>query len=692
MSGFINRWQMTTNNDRNWFVLKPELNGFSRQFVNFCKRVEAENQSLDERSRSQALRSLRHEVSLVNAKAPLSDDWVKLQLAKNVMLDLAGQSWQLKIEGGKVRVHSPVLSQGSPIDEKDRVRRGHLIERDIQLSQRATKDFIKDLEQQRLGPSGWHSIFSLMRDGRDLAKKLREASIIKDEDGRTTQLAQAIAPYIQFVEGDAVCEYTGLRLRDIWRYFRLTWVNNYKSVPGRSIMILIRDAAALNHPVIGIAALASSVAQQKVRDKYIGWDTETFVAEFMKNPSMKVARRLIKALENLLDGIYLDDLLEDAELGFRMKHFKQPDVELINRLYKESKEARASHQRSPHTALHKSGTENLEESDWEQKARTALFRSKRCLLLAKLLSIRLTLAKHNFEASNSKSLKHVTESAQVRNAIGQLIRLIKAQHIGIDIMDIVVCGAIAPYNIVLGGKLVCMLLGSPEVVKYYAAKYRKQPSIIASSIKGSPVCRPHNLVLFCTTSLYGVGSSQYNRVKVPAELLGGCPEDKLEYCKLGYSVGFGSFHFSQETLKWIKVLLGRKTNRLVNSIFGEGVNPLMRKIREALDEIGLLSDKILWHGNERVIYAVPLARNFRAVLLGIDKRPRYLIPQTNAKAKTAALADYWRRRWVSSRINTEGIIDKVAEHTLARPIRHGARVPTSNIVYETSDLWQVNKA
>jgi hypothetical protein len=215
-------------------------------------------------------------------------------------------------------------------------------------------------------------------------------------------------------------------------------------------------------------------------------------------------------------------------------------------------------------------------------------------------------------------------------------------------MDIVVCGAIAPYNVLLGGKLVCMLLGSPEVVKYYAAKYKKQPSIIASSMKGSPMHRPHNLVLLCTTSLYGVGSSQYNRVKVPAEALGGRPGDKLEYYKLGYSVGFGSFHFSQETLKWIKVLLGRKSNRLVNSIFGEGVNPLMRKIRESLDEIGLLSDKILWHGNKRVVYAVPLARNFRAVLLGIDRRPQYLIPQTNAKAKTAALADYWRSRWMAS--------------------------------------------
>src|SRR5207248_8557661 len=129
-----------------------------------------------EQLRREALRSLRHEISLANAKVPLSDDWVKLQLAKNVVLDLAGQSWQLKIEGGSVYVHSPIPAQGSAGDEKDRVRQGHLIERDIQLSQRATDEFIKDMEQQRLGPSGWCSIFSLMRDGRDLAEKLSVTS------------------------------------------------------------------------------------------------------------------------------------------------------------------------------------------------------------------------------------------------------------------------------------------------------------------------------------------------------------------------------------------------------------------------------------------------------------------------------------------------------------------------------------
>ena len=69
------------------------------------------------------------------------------------------------------------------------------------------------------------------------------------------------------------------------------------------------------------------------------------------------------------------------------------------------------------------------------------------------------------------------------------------------------------------------------------------------------------------------------------------------------SEGFGSFHFSKETLKLMGMLLGRThEGRKVNSIFGEGVNSLMRKIREALSLLGLPDDVLLNHGSKRVIY------------------------------------------------------------------------------------------
>ncbi len=64
-------------------------------------------------------------------------------------------------------------------------------------------------------------------------------------------------------------------------------------------------------------------------------------------------------------------------------------------------------------------------------------------------------------------------------------------------------------------------------------------------------------------------------------------------------------------------LIGRsKDARKVNSIFGERVNPLMRKIREGMELLGLPSEVLMNHGNKRVVYGVALARNFRDLLLG----------------------------------------------------------------------------
>ena len=61
-----------------------------------------------------------------------------------------------------------------------------------------------------------------------------------------------------------------------------------------------------------------------------------------------------------------------------------------------------------------------------------------------------------------------------------------------------------------------------------------------------------------------------------------------------------------------------KRGQQVNSVFGEGVNPRLRKLRDGLDELGLSSDELLNHGGPRLVYGVPLAHNFREYLLGLD--------------------------------------------------------------------------
>src|SRR5205814_3422625 len=143
----------------------------------------------------------------------------------------------------------------------------------------------------------------------------------------------------------------------------------------------------------------------------------------------------------------------------------------------------------------------------------------------------------------------------------------------------------------------------------------------------------------------GTASSQYNRLRVPADALGGPRETVFEYKELGHSVGFGSFHFSTRTLDEIEVLLAQKHHgQMFNSIFGEGVNPKLRKIRSGLEAIGFPADEVLRHGDRRLVYGIALASNFRDVLLGIAKRRVPIIPATDPSVGSARLVDYWMRR------------------------------------------------
>jgi len=557
--------------------------------------------------------------------------------------------------------------------KRQKLCRRHWLVRDVQLNLPSVKEFIRSMEKRRVTANGWHSIFSVMRDGNELSNLLTEAGKIESEIERLNYLNEAVRPYIQIVETGVYCSHTGLLLSEIWRYFRHTWINEYKSLPGRSISILVRDAAETNHPVIGIAALGSSVAQQTVRDKWIGWEGETFSNHLKNDPSVKSSKWLIDILDELLREIFILDFLKKKILT--RKDINKPTREIIVELRKLAAVYKAKHIDNPQKS--KFTTEN-DALSWRERAQTFLFKSKRAILLAELLSIRLAFIKNGFINGSKKELERCLEIKEFSDAVEKLVRKAKSRHVGINIMDIIVCGSIAPYNHLLGGKLVCMLLMSPELNQYYNEKYSEAISLIASSMCGKPVVRKPQLVMLGTTSLYGLGSSQYNRIKIPIEEVGGLPGGKIEYKELGISEGYGSFHFSTDTISLADVVVGRENGRTrVNSIFGEGSNPLLRKMKDAFEFLKLESNPILNHRNKRVVYGVTLAENFGDVLLGLANRPKYLIPQSHPKNKTELIGKFWIKRWLLNRITNQEVLQKVAEHTVSYPITHGARFPVT---------------
>jgi hypothetical protein len=248
----------------------------------------------------------------------------------SVVRDLLAHGWVFTEERKTIRaVYSPIQS-GS---KKDAVRDVQLAQRERQLLKPSVREFIRSMEKRRLGPTGWCSVYSLIRDGRKLAASLRDA--VAD---CKPLVPTVIEPYIQFVQSvDERCKFTGLRLMDIWRYFRYTWAMPYNSVPGRSMLILVRDAAAESHPVIGIAALGSAVAQLSVRDQWIGWHPEAFLRQTRLRPTARVARWLLRRLALAQAAIYKPDLLKRRIV--KQHELAKPTTETFKRLRAAAKEA-----------------------------------------------------------------------------------------------------------------------------------------------------------------------------------------------------------------------------------------------------------------------------------------------------------------------------------------------------------------
>jgi hypothetical protein len=661
---------MTLSTDDVWAQLKPPLrSAVSRRAFSVYARALA--RAAKGPTREEEVDELR--TSFVDsAKSPTRSDTPFLMAAALVLADLAIQGWQLRVRNGHVEVRPPLQLSEDRIGEKDRIRRQELVKRNAQLRQEPVQKFLRAMERTRMFGGKFVSIFSLLRDGRELSEGLRK---LRARRGASPDLLTVVDPHLEFVTSDeATCSWTGLRLMDIWRYFRHTWTNQYTSVPGRTMMFLVRDRAAACHPVIGIGALSSPVMQIRERDAWIGWHPDTFLEGLRAKPTDELAKWLTSTLDSAIDEIYLDDLREDGLLSTR--DISSPTERVIARLLQDSSEQRRWHHRYVRPRDHKSEHSTASDADrWIVRARTHLFRSKRSLALAAYLGARAVLRQVFGNHPSAEKLAALASTGKGSDAIRKILRKAKADRVGIAVADITVCGAVQPYNSILGGKLVAMLAASPEVVMEYRRRYSEAESEIASSMAGRAIVRTPALVLLGTTSLYGVGSSQYNRIKIPADRLGGAHGDAIGYSELGRSEAFGTSQYSEETVDALVDLVQQSADgQRVNSIFGEGVSPKLRKVRQGLDLLGLPSDLLLRHHRHRILYAVSLIRNLREYLLGLEQTPDYLVPVDRGPEATARIAEWWRERWLRKRIESDDVLAEVARHTLVRPIRHGARV------------------
>lgn len=634
---------------------RAERHGFTR----LCKLLSTQTP----RHRS----GLTHDEWAVAAN--LGDLYAKptLAAAAHAAIDLSDQGWIIQVDR-LGPLFSPPETHGDRDAEKERIRFQEHLRRDEQLRKPSVRRFVQDMERAHEHHGHLVSVFNLMRDGRDLAQALD-----RDATGRS-----AIQPYVQIVD-DSSCELTGFKLHEIWRYFRHTWSNAYATVPGRSMPILVRDAATPHHAVIGLAAISSPVVQIAQRDTWMGWATDVFLRELRSDPTAKLARWIARRIQAQQDGIHVADLLEDGVV--QPTDLIKPTEEAVARLKADAERHRQRHHRSVTIR----NVRNIEREAWVIRAETDLFRSKRAAALAEALDIRMRLGAYLLPTPTVDGLRRALDDNRTRLQLGRLVRRARGERVGTVIADLTVCGAVAPYNALAAGKLVGALAVSPMVIVNYKKKYAR-PSEIASAMAGRATTREARLALITTTSLYGTGSSQYNRLVWPAEVLGGQAGDRMGFQELGRSRSFGTSHFTGASVEALLRLSRLQDSSVrVNSLFGEGVSPRLRKVRLGLAALGWPANELLQHGRERILYGVPLVSNLRDYSLGVDDTPKYLM-DTSLEGGDARVAEWWLERWALRRARQEHVRDAMQCHRLTRPVVHGARVPLPDVDGEETPL------
>ena len=636
--------------------------GFLERFLHLVEDID---QLSAIRQRDAVLR----ELCWADTQASGGIDRLKYTATLAVLRDLLGQGWRVQFRQRSIFLSRPEYTHGhheqlDPHIVKSLIRDAFSDERLAQIRLAPTVKFIHMMEQ----PKGLRrSVLDLVADGESLATSLATIS----SEPTPADLRRVVNPYLQLVETDERDQHTGLRLIDIWRYFRYSWVIPLQPTPGRNLFYLVRDAARPFHPVMGIAALGNSIVQLSGRDRAIGWSLESIEKELVRR-QRSVTRQLPKSspAATCVDVEYLEteeehrhrisvyasrlvrSMLEAIEADLHIvnhrglvtkREISNPTPEVIARLFDAAKVSERERQDDLRTA-HQNG-ESIKRMEgkgtWREDTDSPLFRRKRAIAIAECLPARLQFQAEGVKDAPVLALQRLLATDEGKRAIRTALHANKKAKIGCSLMDLIVCGAIPPYNELLGGKLVAMLLASPQVIHDYQNRYGDQPSEIASRLAGRKVVRPADLVFLGTTSLYHVGSSQYERIHIPAPR-----GERMSYECLGHTEGYGSTVLSTETVERLReVTVLSKGMRRVNNVFGEGVSPRLRQTREGLSLLGIPQTHVLKHSCPRLIYGVQLASNAYSYLRGEEATPKYFFPPKHYLTGTRSIADAWLLRW-----------------------------------------------
>ena len=688
--------------------LEPKLEGLAeRRFFSFAQQM-LDRQAAEDPERIGAL--VESEAQRAARLQDVKSQCEEYTACVRVLGDLAQLRWRLVESGYGLELHSP-----RPRDERvsgtaAARRRKEVIRNELrprlrqQFSDPNVRKFIRRMEFPPAA-SRRKSVRTLIADGAELKARLSPAHRHRaDRRACAEALRGVVRPYLQLVESGLRDDRTGLLLGDVWRYFRYTWSIPQTPIPGRNLLYLVRDAAHATHAVVGIAALSNCAVQLTPRDRAVGWSLAGLVEALtllLGPPDQRAAREASDpawrlqgpyqwlkplfpaegapspaaeraALARVVDWLLLGVSAALGEIERRglaaESEIAAPTPQTAERLRRLSREF-ASHR---HEAL--AGRSDGDESATPaadvpvdddvlaleakhssnhpvHNSRRMLVRKKRAFELARLLDARRVLTAKREDLADPAIVFDTLEQAEVGSAMNAALSAIKSRRIGTNLLEISTCGAVPPYNLMLGGKLVALLMLSPEVAADYRRRYGREATIIRSQLKNARVVPDNRLVWLGTTSLFAHNSSQYERLRLPAGVI--APDQpEIRYTYLGNTTGYGTVQFADDTVRALDGLLrSRRGFRDVNGVFGEGASPRLRKLRAGLDAIGFDANLVMLHHQGRRIYGAPLFAKAGAYLCGLETDvPAYVSAPESYADGTERIAEFWRRRWLSSRL------------------------------------------
>ena len=408
---------------------------------------------------------------------------ISFQACCSLLADLLAGGWHVGIGLEGFLISKPDYYKsftGKNLDEtKDKMRRIQKINRDKQVESVEIQRFIERMERPRKVGNEEKSILNLIDNGKELAEIFKDISQL-DETKKVSLLKKIINPEVVvcypedplFKEEQNNCPYTGLRLGDIWKYFRLTWSNEYKSIPGKSFPVLIRNSARPNKPIIGIAMLRSAALSDEAREDAIGWTNEATIRKKIYSKEIEIdfiVKSMTDCLKEQIDNIRSDDF---EFLNSNL--IKQPNDEIIKKLkqiYEDEFKRRKSDLKNEKKRPPK--ISGFEPEDWIKESEEAVFKKKRAIKLSRFLEIRKAFNEVNLTKDPARGYATLIHPSNKKGneLISAALREIKVKALAENIMDLGVCGAIAPYNELIGGKLVAALMGSTEVRTLFKSRY-----------------------------------------------------------------------------------------------------------------------------------------------------------------------------------------------------------------------------